>query len=290
MAGFFWMLGLALLAQGFLCILGDIEVGCKKWVADSQIKGNIKCVECHPGNRLAKWSGRNPRELCTPCEQGTYTVHSLASQCSSCIQCIGALVHLKDCTPKSNTQCGCKEGLRCGNAECNFCVDECGKGQQPTKKRDCEPCPPKHFNDQIHQECKPFTRCPDPTHDVVFHGNASSDVICKLRQPATPLPVTNPVRPVVNKEHPWPMESFAAIGALMMCLIVFIVIVSALIHCKGKKEKAQRTPSKTPIVISNPSDEPRTLIAIECSFHEAQQEQGNSTESLISKDSEQEFV
>ncbi|XP_005801817.1 tumor necrosis factor receptor superfamily member 9-like [Xiphophorus maculatus] len=291
MAGFFWMLGLTLLAQGFLCILGDVEVGCKKWVPDTQVKGNIKCVECHPGNRVAQQSGTNPQALCTPCERGTYTLKSLAFECASCTQCIGALVHLKDCTPKSNTQCGCKKGLRCGNAECSFCVDECGKGQEPTKKRDCAPCPKGTFNDQIHQKCKPFsTRCPDPTHIIVFKGNISSDILCEFPQPPTTLPVTNPEKPDGNKEHPWPMESFAAIGALMMCLVVFIVLVSALIHCNGKKEKAQRTPSKTPIVISNPSDEPRTLIAIECSFHEAQQEQGNSTESLISKDSEQEFV
>ncbi|XP_008412521.1 tumor necrosis factor receptor superfamily member 9a [Poecilia reticulata] len=296
MAGFFWMLGLALLAQGFLCILGDVEVGCKKWVPDTEDKGSVKCIECHPGNRLVKPSGTNPQQLCTPCEDGTYTYQSLGYRCSSCIQCVGALVHFKDCTPKSNTQCRCKEGLRCGDAGCTFCVDECGKGEEPTKKRDCRPCPKGTFNDQIHQDCKSFsTRCPDPTHIIVFQGNASSDIICELPQPPTTLPVTNPKtkpeKPDGNKEQLWPMESFAVIGALMMCLIIFIVLVSALIHCKGKKEKAQRrTPSKTPIVISSPSDEPRTLIAIECSFHEAQQEQGNSTESLISKDSEEEIV
>uniref|UniRef100_A0A3P9N6D2 Tumor necrosis factor receptor superfamily member 9-like n=1 Tax=Poecilia reticulata TaxID=8081 RepID=A0A3P9N6D2_POERE len=96
---------------------------------------DFACVDFFAGNRLVKPSGTNPQQLCTPCEDGTYTYQSLGYRCSSCIQCVGALVHFKDCTPKSNTQCRCKEGLRCGDAGCTFCVDECGKGEEPTKKR-----------------------------------------------------------------------------------------------------------------------------------------------------------
>uniref|UniRef100_A0A3B3YDR1 TNFR-Cys domain-containing protein n=1 Tax=Poecilia mexicana TaxID=48701 RepID=A0A3B3YDR1_9TELE len=180
MAGFFWMLGLTLLAQGFLRTLGDIGVGCKKWVPDTEVKGFVKCVECHPGNRVVKLSGPNPEKLCTPCENGTYIHQSLEKY-----------IFIE--APSHNTQCKCKEGLRCGDAECTFCTDECGKGEEPTKKRDCRPCPKGTFNDQIHQNCKAFsTRCPDPTHIIVFQGNASSDIICELPQPPTTLPVTNP--------------------------------------------------------------------------------------------------
>ncbi|MEQ2256800.1 hypothetical protein ILYODFUR_027828 [Ilyodon furcidens] len=198
MAGMFWMMCLSLLTQGFWCILGDIEVGCKKW---SPIGDTFVCNECHPGNYLVKKHGRTPTELCTPCENGTFTEKTDDKECYICRQCVGALVHLKDCTPKSDTQCACKKGLVCGNEKCTYCVDECGKGYEPdSNNRSCRPCPEGTFNDKIHQKCKPFST---------------------------------------------------------------------------------RTPT----------DDPRTLIAIECSFHEAQQEQGNSTESLISKDSsEQETV
>ncbi|MEQ2261569.1 hypothetical protein XENORESO_012144 [Xenotaenia resolanae] len=288
MAEIFWMMCLSLLTQGFWCILGDIEVGCKKW---SPIGDTFVCNECHPGNYLAKKHGRTPTELCTLCENGTFTEKTDDKECYICRQCVGALVHLKDCTPKSDTQCACKKGLVCGNEKCTYCVDECGKGYEPdSNNRSCRPCPEGTFNDKIHQKCKPFsTSCADPNHIMVFKGNSSSDIVCELLPPLTIPPATNPDKSE-NKEQAWPSELFGIIGGFMMCLIIFIVLVSVLLHHNVKKRKTQRTPSKTPI-IRTPTDDPRTLIAIECSFHEAQQEQGNSTESLISKDSsEQETV
>ncbi|KAM4736733.1 LOW QUALITY PROTEIN: tumor necrosis factor receptor superfamily member 9a [Anableps anableps] len=283
MAGIFWMMGLALLAQGFLCILGDIEVGCKELASRSTVQGQT--LSAMNGIALVKKLWPKPQELCTPCEKGTYTLDPLAKECRTCTQCIGALVHFTNCTPKSDTECRCKKGLACGDARCSFCVDECAKGYEPTKKRSCAPCPEGTFNDQIHQKCKPLsTSCPDPNHTIVFKGNASSDIICEYVQPPPTLPVTSPKKPDGNTDQAWLVELFVIIGAVMMCLIIFIVLASLLIHCKGKKEKTPRTLSKTPI-IRTPTDDPRTLIAIECSFHEAQQEQGSSTESLISKDS-----
>lgn len=49
--------------------------------------------------------------------------------------CVGALVQVKACTATSDTVCACKEGLMCGDAHCSFCVKKCGKGEEPTEKR-----------------------------------------------------------------------------------------------------------------------------------------------------------
>lgn len=41
-------------------------------------------------------------------------------------------VQLKPCSADADTVCGCKSGLRCGNQRCEYCVQECRKGQEPT--------------------------------------------------------------------------------------------------------------------------------------------------------------
>uniref|UniRef100_A0A3Q3T4F9 Tumor necrosis factor receptor superfamily, member 9a n=1 Tax=Mastacembelus armatus TaxID=205130 RepID=A0A3Q3T4F9_9TELE len=154
MAVILWAMGLSLLMQGYLFSLGRTETGCMKWVPSGD---DVCCEACHPGNRLVKKCGPNPKELCKPCERKTFTVIPAAISCTPCRQCIGALVTVKNCTATSNTICSCKEGLICGDDSCSFCTEKCDKGQEPTEDRSCRPCPDGMFSDQIQQKCKPWS-------------------------------------------------------------------------------------------------------------------------------------
>ncbi|XP_073326136.1 tumor necrosis factor receptor superfamily member 9a [Pagrus major] len=284
MAVILWALGLSLLMQVCLCRPGQTARGCMTW---NKIGDDVCCEACHPGNRLVNKCGPKPQELCKPCEPNTYTVEPLKLSCLRCTQCVGAQVLLRECTATTDTKCGCKEGLTCGNPACTFCVMKCSKGQEPTEDRSCRPCPEGTFNDQIHQKCKPLSaKCPNPDDKIVVKGNASADIEC-----ISVRPVTIPIKPD-PPEQAWPLvlSVVTSIVLIVFGLIVVIIVVTLKIHQKRKKEEMENGKEKKTITPTASSDDPRTLIAIECSFHEAQQEQGSSSESLASKDSSERLI
>lgn len=102
-------------------------------------------------------------------------------------------------------------------------------------------------------------------------GDAFTDIRC--------VAVSEPESVVTKDESAWPMVFPVVVGIVLM--IVIVAIATAL--SKNKKK-----PSKP--IIRPPTDDPQTLIAIECSFHEAEQEQGSSSESLDSKDSSEQLI
>ncbi|XP_042347177.1 tumor necrosis factor receptor superfamily member 9-like [Plectropomus leopardus] len=277
MAVILWVMGLSLLLQGCLSSVGETNRGCKSW----RPKGdNVCCDACHPGNRLVKQCGPSPKDLCTPCEPGTFTVNPKNYRCTRCTQCVGAQVFLKACTATSDTKCGCKDGLTCGDGSCSFCVKKCDKGHEPTEDGSCRPCPEGTFNDQSHQTCRPWsTKCPNQDQQIVAKGDAFTDIKCNAS-------VSSIIAPT-KEEWPW-VSVFTIVGLITF----FITITIAMIV--GKKIKKTKSNEKTPVtktpIIRTPTDDPRTLIAIECSFHEAQQEQGSSSESLDSKDSSEQLI
>ncbi|XP_047456194.1 tumor necrosis factor receptor superfamily member 9a [Mugil cephalus] len=276
------MMGLSLLMQGCLCINEEVQEGCKKW---DPYKEDVCCEACHPGNRLVTKCGQKAKDLCKTCEPGTFNGDGTTYQCTRCTQCVGAQILLEPCTATTDTKCGCEQGLTCGDERCSFCVDTCGKGQEPTDDRSCRPCPEGTFNDKIQQKCKPWsTKCPYPNQYIAAKGSAVSDIICNN---ATISPVVSPTKPGQTDHSAWPvvLSVLTSIFLIAVCVIITSVAVTIL----RKRKKTKKPIPKTPI-IRTPTDDPRTLIAIECSFHEAQQEQGSSSESLNSKDSTEQLI
>ncbi|XP_031700903.1 tumor necrosis factor receptor superfamily member 9a [Anarrhichthys ocellatus] len=286
MAAILQAMGLSLLLQGCLCSVGQTNRGCLSWTPKGE---NVCCEACHPGHHLVSDCGPRPKDLCTPCEPGKFAENPKNKWCTRCTQCVGAQVYVKQCTPTTDTQCGCKEGLTCGNARCTFCVQKCDKGQEPTDKRLCRPCPDGTFNDQSHQMCKPWsTRCPDPEQMIVAKGDALTDIKCANVSVST---LINPKKPDPT-EQAWPLVIYVVTSVVLTAFGIIIISISSLMakNIIQKRNKERKKPTKETLIIRPPTDEPRTLIAIECSFHEAQQEQGSSSESLVSKDSSEQLI
>ncbi|XP_037629736.1 tumor necrosis factor receptor superfamily member 9a [Sebastes umbrosus] len=288
MAGILLPMVLSLLMQGCLCSVGETDRGCMKWTSKGE---DVCCEACHPGHRVVTKCGRNPKELCTPCKNGTFLEDPKDSRCYPCTQCVGAQVYVKQCTTSTDTQCGCKEGFTCGNDRCTFCVKKCDKGQEPAEKRSCRTCPDGRFNDQIHQMCKPWsTKCPNPAQHIVANGDAFTDIKCA---DASPVPVIKPEKPdPTEPASPFALFAVISIVVLMAFGIGIIIIITKKVSQKRKDEEEGQKPTTKTLIIRPPTDDddPRTLQAIECSFHEAQQEQGSSSESLDSKDSSDRLI
>lgn len=277
MAASLWTTLLCLLVHGCFCSQEQVEKGCMKWRIDESNANNVCCDICHPGNRLVSECGPSPKDLCTPCEPRKFAVGLKPEKCSPCTQCVGAQVLLKACTPTHDAVCGCKDGLECGDVLCSFCVTACGKGQEPLEDGGCRSCPNGTFNDQIHQRCKPWsTRCQDPNQKIVTAGDAFTDIEC---EDATDVPA-------------WPVVRFLLPGLVLAFILIIIVIIIFSVRVKLQQEKqAEKVALESPVIgTPTDTDDHMTLIAIECSFHEAEQEQGSSLDSLVSEDSTKELI
>ncbi|KAJ3587007.1 hypothetical protein NHX12_013398 [Muraenolepis orangiensis] len=156
-----------------------VEEGCIEWTPRGQ--SDVCCDRCHPGNHMVQQCGLVAKDLCVPCEDDMFATDPTQTTCTRCKQCPGVLVLLEVCTRTRDAVCGCPTGLLCGDQGCSFCVEECGRGQEPSG-RSCRKCPNGTFNDQIHQlntKCKPWTttKC-TRTDEYLVDGDAVSDAKC----------------------------------------------------------------------------------------------------------------
>ncbi|KAK3518837.1 hypothetical protein QTP70_014993 [Hemibagrus guttatus] len=215
-----------------------------------------------------------------------YTTEAVTSGCQiwringdevCCDQCKpGAQVQTKPCNASADTVCGCKPGFRCGNQQCAYCVEECAMGQEPTDERDCRKCPDGTFNDKTHSACKPWTkRCPEG-EQIIASGNEFSDIQCG-KGPA--------VTSTDTFFYPF-IGIFTGISALI--IIFFLLLWFTYKRTKNKSQSKDLKPA-TPT-----QGRELTIMMVEheeaCSFHQPEQEQGGSSESINTQDSESKLI
>ncbi|XP_059917498.1 tumor necrosis factor receptor superfamily member 9a isoform X1 [Gadus macrocephalus] len=255
---------------------------CNTWETPSGTN-NVCCKKCIEGYRIFNYCGPVLDDLCVPCENGTFTLDPSKNACTKCRQCGGVQHTVEACTRTKDTQCGCPDPLLCNDKHCSICVPQCGRGRGPQGGY-CRPCPAGTFNNQNNQKCIPWRnmKCTHP-YESMIRGDAYTDSRCVSHATITAATTTTTQRhKESNAEEdtmlPWWLVIAVSCVVLLIPLILMLKVLTKL------KAKKGQTMAKKPPFITTPTDEPRTLMAVECSFHEP--EQVSSSESLASENSE----
>ncbi|KAL4645997.1 tumor necrosis factor receptor superfamily member 9-like, partial [Arapaima gigas] len=183
-------------------------------------------------------------------------------------------VEKEPCTGSRDTVCGCRDGYRCGDAQCSYCFEECGKGYEPTEEYTCHRCPDGTFNDKIHQKCIPWRKsCPLPEQHIVANGTAEMDSVCKT--------LTKEVM-----SSPRGSSDKMSYALVMVAVAVACFCLGLLPSCflMGKLYLSKRTPATTPEKTQTESLS-TAGDSLSCRFGQPEQEQGGSTGSISSDDS-----
>ncbi|KAL7837748.1 hypothetical protein SRHO_G00274590 [Serrasalmus rhombeus] len=259
-----------------------VESGCEDWTHTEDASGNeVCCRRCKPGNRLVNSCGEKPEILCQVCENGTYVTDGKKKLCQKCKQCkVGPMRVKQPCTASSDTVCECEEGYLCGDDQCSFCFEQCGKGTQPVD-RGCKPCPEGTFNDKIQHSCVNWSsRCPLPGQKIIANGTAFSDIICGPaddHKPTMPFPDDEPTKsPPDSKDD----SSWTMLAIVIAC--AFLIVVSAVPLCIAVMCKSGEMLKTAPGSEEAPEGRRLTPEPEQCSFCFPQEEHGSSSSSEVS--------
>ncbi|XP_062843159.1 tumor necrosis factor receptor superfamily member 9b [Trichomycterus rosablanca] len=278
-----WLV-LALMLPLALSLGSEVESGCADWSLDPSKQAC--CQTCKPGNQLVRQCGLDPQTLCAPCINGTYATEGIPKSCLRCTQCLSPMRVKTPCTASSDTVCDCDYGFRCGDQKCSFCIQVCGKGEEPSNRR-CQPCPAGKFNNQTHQHCISWSSsCPFPNQRIIAAGTAVSDIVCADVEPTLLPPDVKPTAIQQDSEYISPGLTLA-IAVICACLI----LCSTLPFCVLLHYKSRKTLKTAPIHVKAPAGRRQVPEPEQCSFCFPQEERGsNSESSLISDDKPFELV
>ncbi|XP_060766976.1 tumor necrosis factor receptor superfamily member 9b isoform X2 [Neoarius graeffei] len=272
-----WLL-LTLALSLSLSLGHEVERGCDDWTLDSSSSSRVCCKKCKPGNHLVSLCGSNVKELCKPCENGTYTILDTAMFCKSCTQCISPQRVKQQCSASSDTVCECVQGFVCGNDACSFCIQQCAKGEEPTENRGCRPCPEGTFNSQINHRCvKWSSSCPSPDQQIVAAGTAVSDIVC-----ADVKPTESPLKTDSK-------DSYSRVMLVLVIICACLIISSAMSLCMTLYFKKEKTVKLPPGPVESPAGRRLAPEPEQCSFCFPQEERGSHS-SLLSNDKPFELV
>ncbi|NXX95464.1 TNR9 factor, partial [Centropus bengalensis] len=126
---------------------------------------------------------------CRQCPAGTFSGAAGSGRCALCRKCEGIFRYLKECSPRSDAECTCRDGYRCGGDGCSRCHWSCSVGQESTQTG-CQTCRYGTFNDQPNGSCRNWTKC--SANQVLEPGTAAKDVICKQASDNLPVVTTLP--------------------------------------------------------------------------------------------------
>ncbi|XP_078001878.1 tumor necrosis factor receptor superfamily member 14-like isoform X2 [Phascolarctos cinereus] len=198
------------------------------------------CPTCHPGYRVHETCSLMTGTTCVPCDPGTYTAHrSGLKDCLQCKVCDPAfgLVTRRECSPISNTVCGCSPGYFCTNMkddDCEMCVAHrvCTPGQyvksRGTERNNtiCEECQAGTFSPNgTLDQCLPWTNCTTQGSFEEKPGTNTTDALCS---PKSNLQLTL-------------IGILFIIIIAVIAFIAFIILVVTLVRKTTEKQEGGRT-------------------------------------------------